>query len=55
MWAAYWKGRSILLGRLGATVNTFPVVAAIGGHFVLTVQPLRWTSLDQLTVELREQ
>ena len=46
------EGRSILLGRLGGTVNTFPVVATIGPDAVMTVTPVRWTSLEELVVEL---
>ena len=46
------EGRSIRLGRLGATVNTFPLVATIGPDAVLSVMPVRWTSLETLNVEL---
>jgi hypothetical protein len=44
------EGRSIQLGRLGATVNTFPVVAVVGPRLVLTVEPVHWTGLDQVIV-----
>lgn len=46
------EGRSILLGRLGGTVNTFPVVASIGEGMAMTVTPSSWTSLEELVIEL---
>jgi hypothetical protein len=46
------KGRSILLGRLGGTINTFPVLATISPGVMMTVTPLRWTDLQDLTVEV---
>lgn len=49
------EGRSILLGRLGATVDTFPLVAAVGPGVVMTVTPARWTDLRELIVEIRHQ
>ena len=48
------EGQSILLGRLGATVNTFPLVAAVGPELVMIVQPALWTQLNELIVELRQ-
>ena len=46
------EGRSILLGRLGATVDSFPVIAAVGTEVVLTIAPVGRTSLETLNVEL---
>ena len=48
------EGRSIRLGRLGGSVNSFPAVAAVGPTFVLTVEPVLWTTFARLIVELRE-
>jgi hypothetical protein len=47
-------GRSISLGRLGGTVTTFPVVAVVGPDLVMTVQPVVWTRLDELIVEVQQ-
>ena len=46
------EGRSIRLGRLGATVNTFPVVARIDAETAMTVTPVTWASFKELGVEL---
>lgn len=46
------EGRSIRLGRLGGTVNTFPVIARVDGETVMTVTPVRWTSFEELVVQL---
>lgn len=48
------EGRSILLGRLGATVNNFPAVAAIGKDLVVTVEPVHWNRFDEIIVDLRQ-
>lgn len=48
------EGRGVLLGRLGATVNTFPLAAAIGAEAIMVVTPCRWTSMRMLHVQLQK-
>ena len=48
------EGRSVLLGRLGATVNTFPAIARIAREVAITVVPVRWASLRELMIEIKE-
>ena len=46
------EGRSIRLGRLGATVNTFPVVARVDGETAMTVTPVTWAPFKEFVVDL---
>jgi hypothetical protein len=46
------EGRGILLGRLGGTVNTYPVVAAFGADMMIRVRPASGSSLQELRIEL---
>ena len=46
------EGRSILLGRLGGNVNTYPVVALIDADLMMRVTPVQWPSLRELRIEL---
>lgn len=48
------SGRSILLGRLGATVGWVPVAATVRPGLGLIVTPVRFTRFDELIVELRQ-
>ena len=48
------SGRSILLGRLGAGVNGFPLKAMVGPRLILIVTPVRFTRFDELIVELHQ-
>jgi hypothetical protein len=45
-------GRGHLLGRLGGNVRTLPAVADIGENLVISVEPVDWSPLDELIVEL---
>jgi hypothetical protein len=51
--AGVLNGRSILLGRLGASVMWSPLVASVGPRLTLIVTPVRFTRFDELIVELR--
>ena len=46
------KRPSILLGRLGGNVNTYPVVAAIDDDAAMTVTAVQRSSLSELRIEL---
>lgn len=48
------SGRSILLGRLGATVGWVPVAATVPPGLGLIVTSVRFTRFDELIVELRQ-
>ena len=48
------SGRSIMLGRLGASVMWSPVVASVRPGLSLIVTPVRFTRFDELIVELRQ-
>ncbi len=48
------NGRSILLGRLGASVMWSPVAASVRPGLSLIVTPVRFTRFDELIVELRQ-
>lgn len=47
------QGRAHNLGRLGGSVNTFPVVARLDRELVVTVEPVRWDTFTDLVVQIR--